>query len=140
MAAADYTIKVQGTQLYMVRGLDAPVLVGGIMDADGLGGSAPEIPTGSWEDTEYMSRSGARTETTDFKFPLFLNPDDVVQRALKEIEGTDEVVEWQLIYPEGVKKTRTFDGYLLLFGDSAGDNNVYMGDVTIAVLTNEVIS
>lgn len=132
-----YTVKVQGTILTVTRGMDAPLVIGNIKNSAGLSAPVNDINIGSYEDDEIVTRPG-RKKIGDYTFDIFLNPDDTVQRALKEMEGTDEEAVYALVMPEGTVKTRTFTAMVSQFGEDSSDDNVYMGHLTLAVLTDAV--
>lgn len=140
MAAPDtYTVKVQGTILQMTRGIDAPLVIGSIKDAQGLSSPVNEIDIGSWEDRQVKTRPG-RKKLGDFSYNIMFNPDSAVQRALHEMAGTDEEAVFELIQPEGTLTTRTFTAMVSQFGDDAQDDNVLMGHITLGITTNAVRS
>jgi hypothetical protein len=138
MAAPDtYTVKVQGTVLQMTRGMDDPVVIGSIQTSSGLSSPVNEINIGSYEDTEIVTRPG-RKKLGTYTYSMYFNPDDTVQQTLRELQGTDEEVIFELIQPEGTKTTRTFTAMVSQFGDSAKDDGVIMGDITLQVVSDAV--
>ncbi len=139
MTAIDHTTKVQATRLVCTRGMADPFDIGEIVDFNGLSVPANQIPTGSWADTVILTRKGRR-KIGDATYTLNLNPDDTTQRQIKEMEGTDEIASYDLIYPEGTIKTRTFDAMVMQFGDSAKNDGIYMGSITLGVLAAPVRS
>lgn len=138
-AASTYTVKVQGTILQMTRGNDDPLVIGNIQNSQGLSSPVNQIPIGSYEDTKIRTRAG-RKKMGQYQFDLFLNPDDEVQQALNEMEGTDEEAVFELIHPEGTLNTRTFSAMVSQFGDDGKDDGVLMGHITLEVTTDEVRS
>lgn len=131
----DFTRKVQGTVLSLTRGMDSPITVGEIQNFDGLSTPVNDINIGDWADTVIVTRPG-RKKTSEAKFDIIFNPDATVQQALKEMEGTDEEGIWALTQPEGTTDTRTFTAMVAQFGEDAQDDGIYMGHITLAVLTD----
>ncbi len=108
------------------------VPVGEVMNITGLSAPTNKIPIGSFADTVMKYRPGRR-KAGEFSFEVNLNPDDTVQTALETDRqaGTERVVT--LVFPEGTIDTITFDGLVMNSTFSAGDDDIYKGQLTIKI-------
>jgi len=136
---SDYTRKVQGTILRCTRGANPSFDIGEIIDFNNLGSPRNDIDIGSWLDKSIKTRAGRR-KLSDATFDVLLNPDDDSQRQLMAMKGTDEVATYELIYPEGTLKNRTFTALVAQFGDDGKDDGVYMGHITLSPLSSPALS
>lgn len=115
------------------------VAVGEVSNISGLSSPTNKIPIGSFADTVMKYRPGRR-KAGEFTFDVNLNPDDTAQTAIEADRqaGTERVVT--LVYPEGTLDTVTFDALVMNSTFSAGDDDIFKGQITLKITSKPLRS